>query len=87
MKRFIRWLFGDNRKFEIFKNPDYNGHFSVKHMGGYLYINPTQFGGAGLSPYRKQCASHVKIEDALDLIKRWVIAKYGDVAISIVYKS
>lgn len=69
--QIFNYIFGSRSRFEIFKNPDYEGHYSVRHRGGYLYINPPHLGGAGISFDRGACASHSVEQHAIDMIERW----------------
>ena len=61
--------------FTIFNNHCYSGDFSIRYLGKYLYINPVEFDGAGLSNYMDRCASFKTIEDANKFIIRWMSAK------------
>lgn len=64
-------IFGDKNKFEIFRNNKYNNEYSVKHLGGYIYINPHQFGGAGISYDKSECGSHKTINQSIDFVEEW----------------
>lgn len=69
-------IFGDPKLFVVFSNPEYDGALSIKHRGGYVYINPPQFGGAGISCDPGACASMSTLEDVQDLLSRFVKLKY-----------
>jgi len=77
MRQILDYFFADRSTFIIFENTEYDGDFSVYHRGRYLYINPPQFGGAGLSWDRASCASHTVKAHAYDLIRRWFELYHG----------
>lgn len=69
--QLFKLIFGDRDGFRIFSNDKYDGDLSVEHRGGYCYINPKEFGGAGISFDRSQCAAFANIKQAKDFIDRW----------------
>jgi len=80
-RKLFNWLLGDKDLFEIVINPCYGGDFSVKHLGGWLYINPQFDGlidqGPGISYNRCMCGSLGSVDGAKRMIDEWTRVKYG----------
>lgn len=70
----------NERVFYIFKNPKYNGDYSVRHRGGYIYTNTDYVSfdhGSGISYDKASCASHTTIQGSRDHIEKWTINVYN----------
>ena len=72
IKRYLRYY-----TITIFENDKYWGQYSAKHRGQYLYINPREFGGAGLSTNKSECASHYSVDTCTEMIHKWIKAYYN----------